>query len=184
MARELDEENFEILRKAYLGFIDVAKSVDDSADSTSGEKKNEYKIAGDNYVGNMSYLILLFQHYCYQSVKDDSIRPYLLVEMPDVIDCAFKRDIVKSTIQLCRALNEETSSFNKEEVLTTYLKGINNSKHKEYIDLKNILDQNISPNSLLEKAIGNCSADKVYLKLFGVNPPEDKKDKSEEKVLQ
>lgn len=181
LARELGKENFELLRKAYLGFIDVAKNADDNAGATTGEKKNEYKIDGNYYEGNMSYLILLFQHYCYQSVKDDSIRPYLLVEMGDVIECAFKRDIVKSTIELCKALNEETSSFNKEEVLTTYLKGLNSSKHKKYIDLKNILEQNISPNTILEKAIANCSTDKVYLDLFGVTPPDASHDKSETK---
>lgn len=182
LARELDEDNFEFLRKAYLGFIDVATDADDSADGRT-EKKNEHKISGNYYVGNMSYLILLFQHYCYQSVKDDSIRPYLLVEMADVIECAFKRDIVKSTIQLCKALNEETSSFNKEEVLTAYLKGLNSSKHKNYIDIKNILEQNISPNTLLKKAILNCSTDKVYLDLFGVTPPDVSQDKSEAKEL-
>ncbi len=183
LARELDEDNFEFLRKAYLGFIDVATDADDSADGGTEEKKNEYKISGNYYEGNMSYLILLFQHFVYQSVKDDSIRPYLLVEMAEVIECAFKRDIVKSTIQLCKALNEETSTFNKEEVLTAYLKGLNSSKHKKFIDIKNILEQNISPNTLLEKAISNCSTDKVYLDLFGVTPPDVSQDKSEAKEL-
>lgn len=181
LARELSEDNFELLRKAYLGFIDVAKNADDSIDGTTGEKKNEYKIAGNYYEGNMSYLILLFQHYCYQSVKDDSIRPYLLVEIADVIECAFKRDIVNSTIQLCKALKEEISSFNKEEVLTTYLKGLNESKHKEYTDIKNILEQNIGSNSLLKKAVENCTNNKVYLKLFGVNPPDASQNTSEAK---
>ncbi len=181
LAREMDEDNFELLRKAYLSFLDLAKNVDKQSEGTTGEKKNEYNIDGNYYEGNISYLILLFQHYCYQSVKEDSIRPYLLVEMADVIECAFKRDIVKSTIQLCKALNEETSSFNKEEVLTSYLKGLNSSKHKKYIDLKNILEQNISSNTLLEKAIANCSTDKVYLDLFGVTPPDASQDKSEAK---
>lgn len=181
LARELDEDNFELLRKAYLSFLGVAKNADIQSESSNENKKNEYKIEGNYYEGNISYLILLFQHYCYQSIKDDSIRPYLLVEMADVIECAFKRDIVKSTIQLCKALNKETSSFNKEEVLTTFLKGLNSSKHKNYIDLKNILEQNISPNTLLEKSIANCSTDKVYLDLFGVTPPDASHDKSETK---
>lgn len=175
LARDLDEGNYELLRKAYLTFLDMAKNSDCSTDDIKDKKKNEYKIEGNYNTENFSYLILFFQHYIYQSVKDDSIRPYILTEMTDIVNCAFKRDIVKSTIQLCTALKEETSSFNKEEVLTTFLKGINESKHNEYIDLKNILEQNIIPKTILENAIEKCKEENVYIKLFGIVPPEEKK---------
>lgn len=73
---------------------------------------------------------------------------------------------------LCRALSNETSTFNKEDILVNYLKAIDKSKHKTFMDLKNIFEQNLVPQTLLQSAIKRCKKEKVYLQLFNVSQSE------------
>lgn len=161
LARDLDEDGFAKLREAYLKF-------EDEPEEDSDAEMGFIKIGASS---REDYILLFFQHYCYQAVKDDLIRPELVKGFAENSNKAFKRDIIKSTIDLCRALSDEASVFNKEEVLTTYLKALNSCKHKNLEELRNILEQNITPQSLLEKAKEQCTKDGVYLSLFGITKP-------------
>lgn len=152
LARDLDDEGFYKVRTAYL--------------------KMKTEIATDSDVSD-DYNMLFFQHYCYQAVKDDQIRPSFIMGFYDNCGYAFRRDIVKTTIDLCKALTDETSTFNKEEVLITYLKALNGCQHKNLADLKNVLEQNITPQTLLQNAIEQCKQDGVYLELFGISKAEE-----------
>ena len=149
------------IKEAYLKLISVQEGVVEEKES---ESSLETKIS--------NYMMLFYQHYCYQSLKDQIICPDLVIWFGTMCACAFKRDIVKSTIDLCKAVSEEDSAFNKTEVLTEYLKAINESQHKNFIDLRNIFEQNIHPDSLLQNAIEQCKTDGVYLELFGITNPE------------
>ena len=167
LARDLDEDGFAKVREAYLELEE--------------EHKEELDSEMDFESNNEEYILIFFQHYCYQAVKDDVIRPELVNGFAENSNNAFKRDIIKTTIDLCRALTDETSTFNKEEVLTAYLKALNGCKHKNLEELRNILEQNITPQSLLEKAKEQCTKDGVYLSLFGITKPE-KEEKGEQQT--
>lgn len=161
LARDLDDNGFYKIKEAYLKLTSSREGF---------ENQDEYDASIEPYIHD--YMILLFQHYCYDSLKDDQICPDLIKVFETMCNCAFKRDIIKSTIDLCRAVSEKDSAFNKLEVLTEYLKAINNSQHKKLIDLKNIFKQNISLGSFLQNAIEQCKKDGVYLELFGLTKPE------------
>jgi len=168
LARDLEDEGFPKLREAYLKY----KSTKDDENQDEERKKNRRAIS-ISLTGSYDddYLLLFFQHYCCQAVQDDDIRPELVSRFVKACDLAFKRDIIKTTIDLCRALTDERSTFSKEDVLVEYLNALNESKHRRLADLKNILEQNIQPDILLKKAIERCTSNKVYLTLFGIAEP-------------
>ena len=152
-ARDIDENGYEKLRTAYL-----------LKESTTGNVVNDC---------SEHYLVLFYQHYFFQALKDDEISPDFEYYYCAIFDRAYKRDMIKSTIDLCRALSEKTTKIDKEKALTTYLKALNCSQYSEMKELKNIFEQNITPQTLLNDAIECCSADKVYLTLFGIVPPSE-----------
>lgn len=162
LARDLDEEGFAKLREAYL-------KLEAEPEVAQEEEPGFIRIGVSS---KEEYMILFFQHFCYQSIKDDQIRPSLVNFFHECCNIAFKRDIIKTTIDICKALSEETSTFNKEEVLTAYLKALNGCKHRDLEELKNILEQNIRPQSLLEKAKEQCTKDGEYLSIFGITKPD------------
>lgn len=171
LARDLEEDGFAKVREAYLKLEEESK-----------EEPAETGIISLSLSPSESYMLIFFQHYCYQAVRDDLIRPELMRCFADNSDNAFKRDMIKSTIDLCRALTDETSTFNKEEVLTAYLKALNGCKHRNLEELRNIMEQNITPRSLLENAKDQCTKDGVYLSLFGITKPDEEGIKSEAKT--
>lgn len=158
LTRSLSEEGFPKLKEAFLKYLE--------------EQGDQIEVVTANGIGSENYLGLLFQHFFYRSIKDDFIRPRLIDHFHQLFEMAFKRDMIKSTEDLCKALSDEDSSFNKEDVLVDYLKALNNSKHKSLSELKNIFEQNITPQTLLQSAINRCTTDQVYLKLFGVISPD------------
>ena len=170
LARELDEEGFLKLREAYFKLGNELK-YDDSEE----EDSMVAIISSDS--SDEEYILLFFQHYCYQAIKDDEIRPNLLKGFSENCRNAFKRDLIKTTIDICKALDEDVSTFNKEEVLTAYLKALNKCKYRTLEDLRNIFEQNITNPELLKKAIEKCTAEGVYLELFGIKKPEEEEKK-------
>lgn len=175
LARDIDDNNFDLLRVAFLKFLETVR--DDSNENTTDE--NDYVIGGSYYEPNFNYQILFFQHYCEQSIKDDAIRPYMMEQLIDIMDGAFKRDMLKSTKGLCMAISDEYSTFDKVNVLVGFLKALNNSKHKEYAELKELLENGVD-SSLLERAKDKCKEQKEYLALFGLQSP--KVDDSEKEI--
>lgn len=145
LARDLDANSFEKIKEAYLKI----KGNDE-------EKSDIYQ-----------YILLFFQHFFQQAIKDDDIRPQLVKSFTDAFESAFKRDIIKSTIDLCKALSDDYSTFNKEDVLIEYLKALNESKYNKLEELKNIMEQNIQPKELLKNAIDSCERSGIKLDIFG-----------------
>lgn len=160
LARDLDDDGFAKIKESYL-------KLDESSMDTILEEQYDYK---------SNYLLLLFQHYCCQSMQDDRIRPAMIERFDWEMRQAFKRDIIKSTIDFCKAISDNDSSFNKEETLLAYLKAINSSKFATLEDLKNILEQNITPKELLQNTIDKCKNEGVYLTLFGITAPSNVKE--------
>ena len=114
----------------------------------------------------------------YFSIQDDCLRNDIVKNFDDAIECAFKRDIIKTTEDFCRGLSCSHVSFDKTALLAVYLKAIGTSKFKDLMELKDIFQSNIDDNMLVE-AIERCTSNKVYLRMFGVEPPigENKEEK-------
>lgn len=160
--RVLSDEYYPLLREAYLNLPQNPEG--ENASTTYDEYRDRY-------------ILVFFQHFIDKAVKDDAVRPRMLNKLNAAFSAAFKRDIIKTTIDLSKALSDESSTFNKEDVLTQYLKALNNSNFKGLVDIKNILEQNIIPSTLLQSAITRCTADHVYLQLFGIKAPEVEESK-------
>lgn len=157
-ARDIDDDFYNILREAYLKY--------QNEEDGDVESKNSYL---SSYMGHF------FQHFAYFALRDDNVRPALVEDFPSSCSAAFPRDIIKTTMDLCRALSDESSSFNKEDVLVKYLKALNNSQYSTFSDVKNILEQNITQQTLLKNAIERCTNDKCYLSMFDILPPDENK---------
>ncbi len=157
LARQLKPEGFSILKTAFHKLLQL------------GDVANEGDFVYPSY--KEQYLLLFFQHYMYYSMTDEKIREELCQFFPKGIMAAFKRDIIKTTLDFCSALSDKTIVFDKENLLVDFLKALNGSKYSELEELKNILENNISNASLLPNAIEKCVQGKEYLKLFRIDAP-------------
>jgi len=157
LARPLDDDGFSILKKAFekLMAIHLEVGKDVLVDSSLETR----------------YVLLFFQHYLFQSILDDKLRSEVVKDLDSCMNCAFKHDIIKSTKDFCRALSNDDATFEKKQLLIDYLKALNQSKYKDLEELKDIFQEYLDKDLLVD-AIDKCTTDKVYLCLFGVEKPE------------
>ena len=157
LACPLDDNGFPILKKAFekLMAIHLEVGKDVLVDSSLETR----------------YVLLFFQHYLFQSILDDKLRTEVVKDLDSCMNCAFKHDIIKSTKDFCRALSNEDATFEKTQLLIDYLKALNQSKYKDLEELKDIFQEYLDKDLLVD-AIDKCTTDKVYLDLFGVENPE------------
>lgn len=158
LAREVEPENFLLLKQAFLKLPEIPEP-DNEIDLENG-------LLRINPDTKNSFMLQFFQHFFYQSVKDDDIRPGFVEYFKKVFDNAFESDIKRATEGLCKALIDEDSIFDKVDVLKEFLKAINTSKFKNFALLRKILEDNLSEQGLLQSAIDCCTADNVTLSLF------------------
>ncbi len=105
LSRELEQEDFLILKKAYL---EIKKA------SVIGDYK-------------YSYQLLFFQHFFDLSVKDNEIGPDLIDQYARCINCAFENDIIKSTTDFIKTIyNLGLESRNQE--INSFISGLSQSK--------------------------------------------------------
>lgn len=157
LARPLENDGFPILKNAFLKLIRI------------GESATNISFFDKTY--RKPFLLLFFQHYLYFSIKDDDLREIIVADFGYCMACAFKSDIIKSTEDFCKALTIEGASYNKTSILIDYLKALNQSKFSSLIELKNIFQENVNKDLLVD-AIDKCTTDNVYLTLFGIYPPD------------
>lgn len=158
LARPLNDDGFYILKKAFMKL----KSL--------GPKIYVDYISKPSY--SKQYTLLFFQHYLRESLLDDDLRPDIIKDFKRCMECAFKRDIIKSTEGLCLALSVSNSSFDKVALLVDYLKALNLSEYRNLIELTKIFRNNLN-KELLDMAIDRCTSDKCYLSMFGVYKPDN-----------
>lgn len=150
-ARDIDEEGFEKLKTAYLKMKDMLKDV-----------------STENVVNDCSenYLVLFYQHFFYQSLKDVDISRDFDNYYFAIFARAYKRDVINSTLDLCKGISDDAINSDKEVMLATYLKALNSSQYRNLKELRSIFEHNITPPSLLQNAIERCKEDKIDLVLF------------------
>lgn len=151
LAREIEYGGYKKLKEAYLKLLKELE----------GEKPENI-----DKTYQIRYVILFFQHFCYEALIDEDVAPSIIEYLEAGCQAAFKRDIVKSTTELCKAVSSEKSRFNKEDVLVEFLLALNRSWHRNYKVLRTIIEENITPKELLQGAIERCKKDKVELQLF------------------
>lgn len=117
LSRELKQEDFSLLKKAYLKLkLKSQKQPIPGYITLSGSHQN-------------SYLLLFFQHFLDLSLKDEEIIPDLTDYFSDAIDCAFENDIIKSTEDFTKALID-LGYQTKEKEINSFFNGISNSDFK------------------------------------------------------
>ena len=156
LARQLEDEGFPILKRAFMKLLDNEPETNAGGLFFLSEREQ--------------YSLLFFQHYLYNSILDIDIRPEIEKNYSRCMQCAFKRDIINSTNEFCRALSIITPKKDKVLFLATYLKALNESKFKNLIELKSIFQEKTDSNLLVD-AIEKCTTEKVYLELFGIEAP-------------
>ena len=107
----------------------------------------------------------------YKSILDIDIRPEIEKYYPHCMEGAFKRDIINSTKEFCKALSIIKSPKDKVSLLVTYLKALNDSKFKNLIELKSIFQEKTDTNLLVD-AIDKCTTENVILELFEIEASE------------
>ena len=158
LARKIDISNFKYLVLAYRNLKDSG---------TDGQ------IGGIMYSYKDLYLVQFFQHFCGPAISHSLIKDDLIEFFPAGFSCAYQSDIEYSTNSLIMSLNRDKSIGNKPEILYTYIKALNESKHNttsipyEIIvskydnddDLIQIWEQLIS-NSIIIKQFGELLCDR------------------------
>lgn len=156
LTRSLTDKGFSILKQAYVKLKSLGPEIDKNL------------IIEPSY--RQQYVLMFFQHFLRESMLDEDVRPDVVKEFQSSMRCAFKRDIIKSTEDFCSALNESNMQFDKVLLVVDYLKALNQSDYRNLIELKNIFQEKLSSNLLVD-AIDKCTTDKVYIELFGVVAP-------------
>jgi hypothetical protein len=105
-SRELLEEDYPLLKKAYL-----------KLEPSQNHTKNNYKL-------------LFFQHFLDQSVKDEKIGPELINYYNNCVDCANLIDIIKSTEDFMKAIID-LGIQSKSKEINSYIKAISKSNFKD-----------------------------------------------------
>lgn len=118
VSRELEREDYEILKKAYL------KLKENPSISQGLMRVN----CEDNYK------LLFFQHFLDISIKDNTIGPDLVSFYPEGIICAFENDILKSSKDFIKAIVDLGYNTRVDEI-SSFFKGISRSSHA---DLKQV----------------------------------------------
>lgn len=159
LAREIEDNGYFKLKEAFLKLLkELESEKPENIDKT-------YQIR---------YVILFFQHFCYEALIDEEVAPSIIEYLNAGCQTAFKRDIIKSTKELCKAVSSDKVKFNKEDVLVEFLLALNNSWHRNYKDLRIIIEENIVPHELLQNAIERCKKNKIVMQLFEETTQEDK----------
>lgn len=164
LARKIESTGFPKLKEAFLKMLK----------EWEGEKPENI-----DKTYHLRYVVLFFQHFFYEAIIDEDVAPYMKEFLRESCQAAFKRDILKSTTELCRAVSSEKAKFNKEDVLLEFLIALNQSRYSNFKELRRIMEDNIIPNELLLSVIERCKKEKVVLQLF-----EETKWESDETVTQ
>lgn len=128
LSRELEKEDFTILKDAYLKMKNkvVKKEIDDE------DNDNDFNLDFDSKTSYLnSYKLLFFQHFLDLSIKDSIINEDLLDYYDDSIICAFENDIVKSTADFMNAIME-TGLQSKTKEINAFIKALSKSDFQTF----------------------------------------------------
>jgi len=127
LSRELHEEDFVLLKTAYLGLP---------------IRKQEPGIQFVRANNKSQYLILFFQHFLGLSIKDDHISSDIIDFFPQGFECAFENDIIKSTEDFIKALID-LGLQSKSKEISSFLAALSDSSFKDSNKVYSIIFQSL-----------------------------------------
>jgi hypothetical protein len=174
LSRELERDDFRILKKAYLSLDELLPL--ERGFFTSGL---EYKD---------SYILIFYQHFFDLAIKDESIGPDLISFYPHAMICSFENDIVNSTKDFIKAIVDLGYQTRLKEI-SSFFNGLSNSSFCDFEELYMILFDglksrddtfkffNLIPDSE-ECRVGKKNFGQILVKEF-----EDKEPTESEKIV-
>lgn len=139
-ARNLESEDFFLLRQAYLKLLEI-EGVDNQLE--------DYSYSG----GVDGYLSLFFQHFLGLSIEDDLLRDRIIGFFSEGLSCAFQNDIDNEIDSLGETLSKEKLSFDKVSVLSEFINALKNEpKTKDNPNYFQRLREKINDSALWEQA--------------------------------
>lgn len=147
VSRELEKEDFEILKKAYITLLKLPE-----------EQRGQCGL-GVTYEGH--YKLLFFQHFLDLSIKDDIIGKEIVEYIPHGIACAFENDIIKSTNDFMKVLIESGYKTKVKEI-NNYIKGLSTSNFKDSEQIYQIIFDRLKNREWQFDLFNLISEDKEY----------------------
>lgn len=127
LSRELEKEDYLILREAYLKLKEKVSKKDDGDEEDDIDEFNfDSKI---DYLN--SYKLLFFQHFLDLALKDPIINEDLIDYYNDSVNCAFENDILKSTTDFMDAIME-IGFKSKAEEINAFIKALSQSDFQTF----------------------------------------------------
>ncbi len=126
LSRELKQEDYRLLKKAYLKL------------KSKPLKENSPEYNSDIENCKTSYLLLFFQHFIGLSLKDEEINDDLIEYYSHGIYCAFENDIIKSTEDFAKALIDLGYQSKGKEISSFFI-GVANSEFKNFNKIYEII---------------------------------------------
>ncbi|MDO9512104.1 MAG: hypothetical protein Q7J34_10120 [Bacteroidales bacterium] len=124
VSRELEKEDFQILKNAYLK-VKILSTAPRAMFSQEMSFIDTYKL-------------LFFQHFLDLTIKDEEIGNDLIGFYSTGINCSFENDILKSTRDFINAI-AEIGYMAKSEHISSYLKGLSISNFNNTESLYKII---------------------------------------------
>jgi hypothetical protein len=127
LSRELEKEDYLILKEAYLKLKEKVSKKDDGDEEDDIDEFNfDSKI---DYLN--SYKLLFFQHFLDLALKDPIINEDLIDYYNDSVNCAFENDILKSTTDFMDAIME-IGFKSKAEEINAFIKALSQSDFQTF----------------------------------------------------
>lgn len=134
LARELEQEDFEVLKRAYKNLI------------KSGKESEHPGLMRPSY--GESYRLQFFQHFAGKSISDDFLRGQVLDDLNRIVKCCFDNDIKKSLSDLAPELRKRTVPFDRLVVLKKIIAALDQSEFKGNADVYDIIENGIADPEL------------------------------------
>lgn len=128
LSRELERDDFQILKKAYM-----------KIKNSPPEPKVFFS---ENLSYEDSYKLLFFQHFLDLAIKDKDIAEDLIDFYSTAINCAFENDIIKSTSDFINTIIK-LGYQSKAEDISSFMKALSLSKHQNNKTVYNIIFNSI-----------------------------------------
>lgn len=132
LARELEPEDFDLLKNAYRILYE----------QTDNHPQPKY---------SFKYQLLFFQHFFGNCIEDDYLREGIVQNFLILINCCFDNDIKKSLSDLAIVLKKPDLPFDRVDVLRKLLDALDQSKYKDDEPVYSILQNGINDAALWEK---------------------------------
>ncbi len=141
LARELQPEDFPLLKTAFVKLLD---SDDFDLSGSFGTAS-----IGDQYAG------LFAQHFLAESLRDIIIKPHVLNVFEEwVADNAFPNDLEKAAKDIAPLLKDISLKVDKMDLLRKYVKGLMASRYKDNTAFVNKVKSYIGDDALWDEVKG------------------------------